>query len=62
MASKNGRYLYRVGEVAQLLALSRSKVYDLIARGELESVKVGSARRVTRDAIRRFLQRTEEAG
>ena len=34
------RLLYRVPEVALILNVSRSKVYELFASGELESVKI----------------------
>lgn len=49
--------LYRPPEVAKLLAISDSSVYELIASGDLESVKLGGARRVHRDAIVEYLQR-----
>ncbi len=39
---------------ARLLSLSRSTVYDLIRRGQLETVKVGGARRIRVDALRAF--------
>src|SRR6266496_3535423 len=42
------RLLYRVGEAAQLLGISRSKAWELLARGDLESVKIDGARRVSR--------------
>lgn len=43
--------LLRVDEAAEALALSRTKVYELMASGELESVKVGRSRRVPRSAL-----------
>ena len=49
--------LLRVEEAAALLALSRTKVFALIASGELESVKVDGLRRVPRDAIDAFVDR-----
>ena len=40
------RLLYRVPEVALILNISRSKVYELFASGELESVKIDRTRLV----------------
>lgn len=47
--------LLRVDEAAEALALSRTKLYELMASGELESVKLGRARRVPVAAIRDLL-------
>lgn len=38
--------LLRVPEVAENLGISRAKVYELMAAGELRSVKIGGCRRV----------------
>lgn len=40
------RLLYSPAEAATLLGLSRSYVYDLMARGDLGSVKAGACRRI----------------
>lgn len=48
--------LLRVDEAAQALALSRTKVYELMASGELESVKLGRSRRVPTAALVDFLE------
>jgi len=37
---------YTVDEVAEMLRISRNAAYDLIARGEIASVKVGRLLRV----------------
>jgi excisionase family DNA binding protein len=47
--------LLRIGEVAELLAISKSKVYELTYGGHLPSVKVGSARRFRLSAVRKFM-------
>jgi len=42
--------LLRVSEAAEVLSLSRAKVYELIRSGDLASVRVDGARRIrTRD-------------
>jgi excisionase family DNA binding protein len=51
------RMLLTVGEVAEVLGVGRNKVYELMYRGELHSVKLGGLRRVTRPALDDFLRR-----
>lgn len=48
--------LLTVAETAELLQLSRAKVYELIARGDLVSVKIDGARRVRRTDLDRFVE------
>ena len=38
--------LFSVVEVADLLGIGRSKVYELLYKGELKSVKIGGSRRI----------------
>jgi excisionase family DNA binding protein len=40
------RILLKPAEAAQRLAISRASLYQLLARGELRSVTIGSSRRV----------------
>ena len=47
--------LYRPEEAAELLALSRTKVYELVAAGELISCKIGKARRIPASALEAFI-------
>ncbi|MCH7907441.1 MAG: excisionase family DNA-binding protein [Chloroflexi bacterium] len=56
------RLLLRVEEAAESLGLGRSKVFELIAAGDLESVSIGRARRIPTDALDRFVARLREAG
>lgn len=55
------RLLLSVEEVAELLSLGRTKVFELIRRGELESISVGKARRVPLAAAKEFVERAREA-
>jgi putative molybdopterin biosynthesis protein len=50
------KLLFRPGEAAEVLGLSRTKVYDLIARGELPSVRVGHSIRVRAADLSSWLQ------
>ena len=51
--------LIRVEEAARLLNLSRGKAYQLIMNGELPSVVIGRSRRVSVEALRRFVEEHE---
>lgn len=54
--------LLRPDEVAELLGVSRSKVYEMLAGGRLPRVRVGSSLRVPRHRLLRWIdQRTLEA-
>jgi excisionase family DNA binding protein len=44
-------YMLRVCEVAAILKISESKVYAMIASGELPSLTFGRSRRVKRDTL-----------
>jgi excisionase family DNA binding protein len=47
--------LLRPEEVAELLNIGRSKVYELLRDGTIESVRIGTCRRVTRAALERYV-------
>jgi excisionase family DNA binding protein len=49
------RLLYPVNEAAAKLGVGRSKLYELISTGALESVKLGKSRLVPAEAIERFV-------
>lgn len=46
-------------EAAEVLSIGRTKVYALIAEGELVSVRIGNSRRVPLDAVNEFIERLE---
>ena len=54
--------LLSVEEVARALRLGRSKTYELIASGELETVHIGRSVRVPVDAIERFVMGLRRPG
>jgi excisionase family DNA binding protein len=47
--------LLTVKEVAGRLAIGRTTVYDLIARGEIPAIRIGRARRIPSSALDRFI-------
>jgi excisionase family DNA binding protein len=49
------KLLLTVAEAASALSVCRSRVYELIYAGELESVKIRGSRRVHRQALERFV-------
>ena len=49
------RMLFTVRETAEMLALSRTRVYELIYAEQLASIKIGRCRRVSLASIRRFV-------
>jgi excisionase family DNA binding protein len=64
----NAELLVTPEEAARRLALGRTTVYGLIARGELESVVIGRCRRIPVSSLRDFVVRlvggdsSEQAG
>lgn len=49
-------------EAARALGIGRSKVYELLSSGELDSVRIGSCRRVPADALHSFLVELRNGG
>ena len=47
--------LYRVNEVADMLGLGMSKVYQLIRAGQLRAVRVGGTIRIPRESLERYI-------
>lgn len=54
--------LMDVIEVAEILGLSRSKVYDLLSRNELPHYRIGGTYRVSMEQLQRYLQSRERGG
>lgn len=57
----NNEMLYTVTEVAKLLKVNRTFVYELINRGELPAVKIGSLK-IRRKTLEKYLEGKENAG
>jgi excisionase family DNA binding protein len=56
--------LLTVERAAERLEIGRTKVFELMATGELESVLIGRLRRIPADALRSYVDRlrVEQAG
>ena len=55
MSRSRHRLVYTVTEAGELLGLGRSTAYDLAARGELPTVRLGRRLMVTRPALTALL-------
>ncbi len=51
------RLLLRPIEAAEAIGIGRSKVYELLASGELPSIRIGGSVRVPVDALRAWIDR-----
>lgn len=51
------KLLLKPEEAADALGIGRSLLYQLLARGELESVKIGRCRRIPADALQELVAR-----
>jgi excisionase family DNA binding protein len=56
------RLLLRPAEAAELLSISRTRVYELLAGGELPSVRLGRAVRVPATELRRWVEERSARG
>jgi excisionase family DNA binding protein len=50
------KLLLRPAEAAEAIGIGRSKIYELLARGELPSVRIGSSIRVPVDRLREWIE------
>lgn len=51
----------RVNEAARMIGVGRTKLYELIAAGELETVKLGKATRITTASLHDLVRRQRGA-
>jgi excisionase family DNA binding protein len=51
--------LYTIEEMAWAMSLGRNKAYELVLRGEIASVKIGTLRRVSVEALDAFIRQRE---
>lgn len=54
--------LLAIPEVAKLLSVGRSTIYELMACREIESVKVRNARRVLVVSVHQYIERQRKVG
>ena len=47
----------RVNDAARMIGIGRTKLYELISSGELETIKIGKATRITTASLHRLVER-----
>jgi len=52
----------RVNDAARMIGVDRTKLYELIAAGEIETVKLGKSTRITTASLHELIRRQREAG
>lgn len=60
MRQDDNRLLFKPSEAAQALNISKAMVYHLAASGQIPSVRVGKALRISKEAIDRWIRAQEE--
>jgi excisionase family DNA binding protein len=56
----NDRLMLRPAEAADAIGVSRSKAYELIASGQIPSIRLGGCVRIPVDALRAWIARELE--
>lgn len=56
-----GPICVRVNEAARMIGVGRTKLYELIAAGEVETVKLGKATRITTASLHDLVRRQRGA-
>lgn len=57
---QSARLAYTIEECATLLSLSRSLLYELINKRQIETIKIGRARRITARQLETYLEACEQ--
>ena len=55
-----GQLLYRPEEGAAMLRVSRSRLFQLLASGQLQTVQIGKSRRISRAALEEYIAHLEQ--
>jgi len=50
-----GRLLFTVDEAAEVLAIGRTRLYELMARGTIPFVMIGTSRRISADSLAAYV-------
>jgi excisionase family DNA binding protein len=54
--------LFSPAQTAKIMSISRSKVYELINNGKLNSLRIGRSRRISTNQIQTFINNLEKVG
>ena len=55
--SRDEPLLYTIPEAATALRISRTKLYELLDSGDVESVYIGRSRKIPTEALRTYIDR-----
>ncbi|MBS0474319.1 MAG: helix-turn-helix domain-containing protein [Proteobacteria bacterium] len=50
----------KVNEAARMIGVGRTKLYELIASGEIEAIKLGKSTRITTASLKKLVMRQRE--
>ncbi|HQV02559.1 helix-turn-helix domain-containing protein [Novosphingobium sp.] len=50
----------RVNEAARMIGVGRTKLYELVASGEIEAIKLGKSTRITIASLQKLVMRQRE--
>ena len=56
------RLLLRIPEVAETLGIGRTKIYEMIATGELPTIRIGRAVRISVATLQKWAEGREQQG
>ena len=54
------KLLLSAEDVAEALTISRTRVYEILAAGELFSVRLGKVRRIPRESLAEYIEKLRE--
>ena len=57
----NDQYLCSVSDAAIMLGVGRTKIYDMLAKGQILSMRIGSRRLVKVESIKALIERGDAA-
>lgn len=61
-SQRTERLLLTVNEAAESLGLGRTKVYELISAGQIETVRIGRSVRIPAESLEEFVRALRDAG
>lgn len=53
------RLLLRPAEVTEILGMGRSRIYEMLATGELPSLRIGRCIRIPSDALKQWITKRQ---
>lgn len=57
MGAARVKLAYRVNEACEVVGIGRSKLYELVESGEVETFKIGTRTLIRRDVLERLIDR-----